>query len=230
MYHRKGLLFLFLTAVISILIVSSVSAFSFSDLFKGKSTTGKAVSDSPCPTSAQAQRGQTGSFSCYCSGASGTIWGTGTYTDDSNICNAAKHSGLTIPGSVTYTIASGQSSYSGTTQNGITSASYGSWAGSFTIGAGTTPPPTTTQSRPTITSTISPSTLGINEQASFSFTATDPDSDIARLWIQVWKSQDTSNVNNFVSSMSGYNDPNGLRTEFDSTKTSSASSTLATSF
>jgi hypothetical protein len=38
-----------------------------------------------------------------------------------------------VPGNVTYTITPGQSTYTGSTQNGVTSQSYGSWGGSFTF-------------------------------------------------------------------------------------------------
>lgn len=76
----------------------------------------------------------------------GTIWGTGTYTDDSSVCRAAIHAGV-IPasgGQFLLTIAPGLQSYPGSTANGITSSQWGSWTRSFipspVSGASVTPP------------------------------------------------------------------------------------------
>ncbi|HEY3496133.1 MAG TPA: LCCL domain-containing protein [Polyangiaceae bacterium] len=95
----------------------------------------------PCPANAVAQRGQNGlRTTCFCSTAAsniGRVWGTSTYTDDSNICLAARHVGLFLyqldGGLVTYEIRPGQSSYSASDRYGVESLSYGSWVGSFTI-------------------------------------------------------------------------------------------------
>ncbi|NMO22492.1 protease B [Pyxidicoccus fallax] len=89
-------------------------------------------------------RGQNGTqISCGCPAVSGgTVWGTDMYTDDSNVCAAAVHAGV-IPasgGNVTVTIQPGQNSYTGTTRNGITTYSYGAWAGSFSFAGRPTPP------------------------------------------------------------------------------------------
>jgi hypothetical protein len=65
---------------------------------------------------------------------SGTVWGSGTYTDDSNIAKAAVHAGIVAIGetkTVTIRIMLGQSSYPSTAANGITTLSYGSWGGSY---------------------------------------------------------------------------------------------------
>ncbi|NVJ21598.1 protease B [Myxococcus sp. AM011] len=91
-------------------------------------------------------RGQTGAQGrCTCSsGGSGPVWGTNLYTDDSNICTAAVHAGVisTSGGTVVVEIQPGQSTYVGTTRNGVTTNSYGAWAGSFRlIGAQTPQPP-----------------------------------------------------------------------------------------
>jgi hypothetical protein len=82
-------------------------------------------------------RGQNGTqIRCSCPAVSGgTVWGTDVYTDDSNACTAAVHAGA-IPatgGTVVVTIQPGQSSYTGTTRNGITTYNYGAWPGSFTL-------------------------------------------------------------------------------------------------
>ncbi len=83
-------------------------------------------------------------FSCPPGGpASGRLWGTDLYTDDSSICTAGVHAGvITIArgGNVTIEIRPGAGSYRGTRRNGIDSREYGSYAGSFVVvGARTTP-------------------------------------------------------------------------------------------
>ena len=90
-----------------------------------------------CPTTMQEYRGYNGTeLTCRCAnGGSGSVWGTGTYTDDSNVCRAAVHAGV-IPstgGVMRVTVRAGASSYTGTTQNGVTTSSYTSWPGSFTV-------------------------------------------------------------------------------------------------
>ncbi len=62
------------------------------------------------------------------------LWGTDLYTDDSSIATAAVHAGLITPqsgGTVTIEIRPAASSYKGSTRNGVTSKSYGSFGGSF---------------------------------------------------------------------------------------------------
>jgi hypothetical protein len=90
-----------------------------------------------CPGNVTGYRGQNGTqISCWCGlNASGAMWGTGTYTDDSSLCAAARHAGVitSAGGSIIATISPGQSSYTGSTQNGLTSYSYGSWSGSVTV-------------------------------------------------------------------------------------------------
>jgi hypothetical protein len=88
---------------------------------------------------ATAFRGQNGArfdFSCPSYGTAGPLYGTDVYTDDSSVCTAAVHTGgitLAGGGSVTIEIRPGQSSYKGSTRNGITSDSWGSWSGSFVV-------------------------------------------------------------------------------------------------
>ena len=67
---------------------------------------------------------------------SGGIWGTTIYTDDSSLVTAAVHSGFVQVGQVcvvTAIILSGQSSYTSSTQNGVTSSGWGGWPGSYSI-------------------------------------------------------------------------------------------------
>jgi hypothetical protein len=86
---------------------------------------------------AVAFRGQNGLLVTYKCPAGGTVvapYGTGTYTDDSRVCSAAVHAGLITPvkgGTVKIKIVPGKPNYLGSTKNGITSSSYGAWAGAF---------------------------------------------------------------------------------------------------
>lgn len=68
----------------------------------------------------------------------GSVYGTGVYTDDSSIAAAAVHAGLVAPGKtavVRLTTLPGQASYSGSTSNGITSNSYSQYTGSYSLAA-----------------------------------------------------------------------------------------------
>ena len=75
-------------------------------------------------------------YACPANGAAGSVTGTAVYTDDSSVCTAAVKEGrITLAGGGTVTIEMrpGQASYAGSTSNGVTSSSYGAWAGSFSI-------------------------------------------------------------------------------------------------
>jgi hypothetical protein len=64
----------------------------------------------------------------------GTVWGSGIYTDDSNLATAAVHAGLVTEGQsgiVTVEILKGLDAYEASAQNGVESGAYGPWQGSF---------------------------------------------------------------------------------------------------
>jgi hypothetical protein len=66
--------------------------------------------------------------------SSGAIWGTDVYTDDSSVARAAVHAGVVAAGEtrvVSVTLLPGQSSYAASTRNGVSSAAWGAWSGSF---------------------------------------------------------------------------------------------------
>jgi hypothetical protein len=68
--------------------------------------------------------------------ASGSVWGSGTYTDDSSIAAAAVHAGLLKPGElgmIRVTTAAGQAAYVASEQNGIKSQAFGPFEGSFRL-------------------------------------------------------------------------------------------------
>jgi beta-lactamase regulating signal transducer with metallopeptidase domain len=66
----------------------------------------------------------------------GHVWGTDVYSDDSTIAAAAVHAGILKAGergSVKITILPGRDHYDGSTKNGITSGTYGTFGGSFRL-------------------------------------------------------------------------------------------------
>ena len=68
--------------------------------------------------------------------ASGSVWGTGTYTDDSSIAVAAVHAGLLKPGELGFvrvTVGPGRESYAASEGNGVRSQAYGPFDGSFRL-------------------------------------------------------------------------------------------------
>lgn len=80
--------------------------------------------------------GKTYKFKCPANGREATVWGTGIYTVDSSICNAAVHAGkftMESGGSVTVQLRPGESSYKGSTRNGIKTNDYGAYGRSFVV-------------------------------------------------------------------------------------------------
>lgn len=84
-------------------------------------------------------RGQIGrrlTFICPPQGTVSGVYGTDTYTDDSPVCPAAAHAGvITVAagGVVTIAIEPGQDSYQPSTRNGVASAAFTRWQGSYSI-------------------------------------------------------------------------------------------------
>ena len=87
-----------------------------------------------CPFNIRALQGA-GRLTCVCDpqNMSGTVWGSGTYTDDSSLCLAAVHAGIISLGGGTISIVRtpGLGRYSGSSRNGVRTQSYGPWSGSF---------------------------------------------------------------------------------------------------
>lgn len=81
-------------------------------------------------------KGDEGMFVCdgQCN-QSGSVWGSGPYTADSCICRAARHAGVIGEKGGAFKVKkeAGRDSYEGTTENGITTASYGSYDTSVAI-------------------------------------------------------------------------------------------------
>ena len=82
------------------------------------------------------ENGKTYKFNCPAGGKESAVWGTDIYTLDSSICNAAVHAGKLASesgGSVTIELRPGESSYKGSTRNGIKTNDYGQYGQSFVV-------------------------------------------------------------------------------------------------
>jgi hypothetical protein len=80
--------------------------------------------------------GKTWKFKCPAAGTPATIWGSDVYTGDSSICTAGVHGGIITlerGGAVTVELRPGQSSYQGTTRNGVKSTDYATYGSSFVV-------------------------------------------------------------------------------------------------
>jgi len=90
------------------------------------------------------QIGQSFTMSCPPGGWAGQVWGTDTYTDDSSICTAAVHAGLLTfeaGGQVVLHMKPGQTRYTGTSRNGVTTQAWQAWDASFTLTGAVKPKP-----------------------------------------------------------------------------------------
>lgn len=87
------------------------------------------------------RNGQCFAFCCPGGGKPYPGYGSGVYTDDSNVCTAAVHAGVIsaeVGGNVTIEIRPGQATYQGSSRNGIATRSFGRSPGSFVIVGGGT--------------------------------------------------------------------------------------------
>ena len=111
-------------------------AFVGGTLAGGGSSGGAPVQRAFCPAVAKEYRGSGRTVECRCSGfetRAGTVWGSGTYTDDSKICRAAVHAGQIgiSGGAIRFRMVGPRSNYAKSSSNGVTTGSYGAWRGSF---------------------------------------------------------------------------------------------------
>jgi hypothetical protein len=88
-----------------------------------------------CPANFE---GRTGRLACICNAnlvAGGSVWGSGVYSSDSQICRAARHAGLVGPqgGAVGIVPRGRQNQFVGSQSNGVTSLNFGPWGGSFSF-------------------------------------------------------------------------------------------------
>jgi hypothetical protein len=93
----------------------------------------------PDPTDLYNYRNHVGkNFSFIITGSiSGSVYGTDIYSDDSILATAAVHAGVVQnleTKNITVTILPGQSYYTGSTQNGVSSLSWSQpWGGSYSF-------------------------------------------------------------------------------------------------
>jgi hypothetical protein len=157
-------------------------AYSGSFIFVGRVSGSANINWAAQADSLRGKDGQRFTFQCPGGGpASGRLWGTDLYTDDSSICTAAVHAGvisLSAGGIVTIEIRPGASSYRATRRNGIDSRSFGAYAGSFVVVAGSG---SSTGSQQISWSTDATSLRGRNGQR-FSFSCPAGGSISGRIW------------------------------------------------
>ncbi len=89
-----------------------------------------------CPIDADSFTTLRERMTCRCTARAtqaGTVWGSDTYTTDSEICRAALHAGEIGPngGVVTFEIRRGRDTYEGSYRNTVLSEDYGSWPRSY---------------------------------------------------------------------------------------------------
>lgn len=80
--------------------------------------------------------GKTLKLNCPPNGKESSVWGTDIYTLDSSVCTAAVHAGkikLETGGPVTIEMRPGESSYRGSTRNGIKTNDYEQYGSSFIV-------------------------------------------------------------------------------------------------
>lgn len=125
-------------AVLSVMVVVSFSGCDFLNDLIEKSPDGADISgDISWDEDAIEFRDftdQTFTFTLPAGGTEYPIWGTGISTDDSSIGTAAVHAGLISfaeGGTVIILVLPGQESYTGSTQNGVTSMDWDAYVGSF---------------------------------------------------------------------------------------------------
>jgi LCCL domain len=125
--------------ITAVVVVSTVT------LAGSAGSQGRSLAPEPAPAGAdwtatardlQGSIGQQFTFVCPAFGRLDEVWGTTIFTDDSTVCSAAVLSGLITDaqgGTVKIQLAPGQSSYTGSTANGVTSSSYTDWDRSYTL-------------------------------------------------------------------------------------------------
>lgn len=102
--------------------------------------TGRIAGAAPDPGNVVKLRGQNGKTFLFevTGAASGAVWGTDIYTDDSSLATVAVHAGVLLVGQkgvVKVTILPGEAKYGGSLRNAITTGDYGAWEGSFKVEA-----------------------------------------------------------------------------------------------
>jgi len=129
-----------MTRIVLVLAASLVVAGGVAEAQSGKKGSGQApVGDAPA---CGAVAFQDGAMTCACpaNGSNGSVWGSGPYTADSDICTAARHAGVIVAdgGIVRLQERPGQGSYTGTNVNGVSTSDWGSYGQSFSF-VGATP-------------------------------------------------------------------------------------------
>lgn len=99
-------------------------------------TADSAILPAPESISSRSEIGKVFFFEITPQARGGGLYGTNIYTTDSSLHAAVIHSGVLKPGEkglIKVTVLAGLSEYPGSTRNGITSNSWGSWQSSFKV-------------------------------------------------------------------------------------------------
>lgn len=87
-----------------------------------------------CPANMSSFAGGTEVLACVCPApGGGPVWGSETYTADSDLCRAAQHAGFITPqgGPVRVRMAPGAARYAGSNRNGVATQNYPAYGASF---------------------------------------------------------------------------------------------------
>jgi hypothetical protein len=129
------------TAAACLVVLASANVTMAADTAAAAVSTDAAATPAAAPATALADPGDLTSFRDkvgqtllfnVTGTTSGSIYGEGTYTDDSNLATAAVHAGVLSPGEtkdLQVQILPGQPAYKGAFDFGVTSSSYGAWDG-----------------------------------------------------------------------------------------------------
>ncbi|NPV00801.1 MAG: hypothetical protein HPY53_05400 [Brevinematales bacterium] len=118
----KGLMKVFVFTVISVFLASCVQTTKIEWNSKGNEYKGKI--------------GTKATFTVDGGGSASSLWGTDIYTIDSSLATAAVHAGvITFEKGGTFTVEflAGQTNYTASDRNGVSSGSWGPYEASFSI-------------------------------------------------------------------------------------------------
>ncbi len=118
-------------------ILTSAALCALPALAKDKDATGGAVIDIANVEVCAALPNGVNEQICKCPSdfSASSVWGSGPYTGDSNVCSAALHSGLLSFSDTLIQVVrrDGQTSYSGSSNNGVTTNDWGTYGESFDV-------------------------------------------------------------------------------------------------
>ena len=119
----------------SLTVIALAAGHAAAQSGKSAASSGAApVEVAQCPRQALEINAET-TCACPANPVAGSVWGSGPYTADSDLCTAARHAGAVggDGGAVQVIPRPGQSGYSGSTTHGVSTAGWGSYDKSFDV-------------------------------------------------------------------------------------------------